>query len=476
MKYFDLLKEKMSIILPAWMVIMLVSMGSIYIQEGYINRDGLLYLKQAYLISQGFWAEAISLYSWPFFSVLLAFFYKITNIDLQFLGHIVDLSLFGIATFFYLKILDLIYKDKYIIFYGSLILLSFIPIMDDYLGMILRDHGLWAGCMMGTYFYLKFSITRSFKYSLAWQFAFILSGLFRPEGLVFLIFLPFWDFFNNKIQRGKIFILNISIPFLLSLTAFFIFILFNNNLINILLESRLMEFLTRPILFLNHLIEPLPIESKNKYISDLLQSYGLLISYSLLISLIFFKWFEGLGFLHFGLFVFSLYFKRNNILLKHIYFFLILSFILVGINLFNVYVLSNRYWGFHWWWILILNTSILHIFFEKTKFSISLKFLMSVLLLILILNSLIDNSTNLEKEIAEYIKDNNIGSIYFHQGTGRIKYYVNKNPKEILEQQDISNFSYTIFKTKDYENIVNEQIIKSFPDKKPKFYLIKNAK
>jgi len=289
MKYFDLLKEKMSIILPAWMVIMLVSMGSIYIQEGYINRDGLLYLKQAYLISQGFWAEAISLYSWPFFSVLLAFFYKITNIDLQFLGHIVDLSLFGIATFFYLKILDLIYKDKYIIFYGSLILLSFIPIMDDYLGMILRDHGLWAGCMMGTYFYLKFSITRSFKYSLAWQFAFILSGLFRPEGLVFLIFLPFWDFFNNKIQRGKIFILNISIPFLLSLTAFFIFILFNNNLINILLESRLMEFLTRPILFLNHLIEPLPIESKNKYISDLLQSYGLLISYSLFISLIFFK-------------------------------------------------------------------------------------------------------------------------------------------------------------------------------------------
>lgn len=137
-----------------WLVIMLAALWSIYIQDGYINRDGLLYLKQAYLIAEGSWKEVLDLYPWPIFSILVAVFHKLTNLHLQVVAHGVDLILFGIATMFYLKTLQLIYnKEKKIIFYGGIILLSFIPIMDDYVGMVLRDHGLWAGCMMGTYFY-----------------------------------------------------------------------------------------------------------------------------------------------------------------------------------------------------------------------------------------------------------------------------------------------------------------------------------
>ena len=79
MKYFELVKDRLSSLWPMSLVIILVAAWSIYIQDGHINRDGLLYLKQAYLISEGSWKEGLALYPWPFFSILVAVFHKLTN-------------------------------------------------------------------------------------------------------------------------------------------------------------------------------------------------------------------------------------------------------------------------------------------------------------------------------------------------------------------------------------------------------------
>ena len=131
MRILDLIKERLSSLLPMWLLIMLVAIWSVVIQDGHINRDGLLYLKQAYLMAEGSWKDGLALYPWPFFSILIAIFHKISGLHLQVVAHTVDLALFGIATWFYLKTLQLIYKiEKQIIFYGGIILLSFIPIMD----------------------------------------------------------------------------------------------------------------------------------------------------------------------------------------------------------------------------------------------------------------------------------------------------------------------------------------------------------
>jgi len=201
MKYFDLLKEKLSSLWPMWLVIMMLATWSIYIQEGKINIDGLLYLKQAYLIGKGSWKEALFLYPWPFFSMLIAVFHKLTCLHLQIAAHALNLLLFGVAALFYLKTLQLIYykNEKQIIFYGGILLLSFIPIMDKYVGMILRDHGFWAGCMMGTYFYINNLSKKSYLNNLLWQLSFAFAGLFRPEAFVFLIFIPVFNLIINRI-------------------------------------------------------------------------------------------------------------------------------------------------------------------------------------------------------------------------------------------------------------------------------------
>jgi len=50
----------------------LVSLIIIVLQEGEINRDGILYLTQSHYFIEGNWDKAMSVYSWPFFSMLIA--------------------------------------------------------------------------------------------------------------------------------------------------------------------------------------------------------------------------------------------------------------------------------------------------------------------------------------------------------------------------------------------------------------------
>ena len=105
MRYLDSVKQKLSTPLPMWLLIMLVAIWSAVIQDGHINRDGLLYLKQAYLMAEGSWKEGLALYPWPFFSILIAIFHKVTGLHLHVVAHGVDLALFGIAVWFYHKTL-----------------------------------------------------------------------------------------------------------------------------------------------------------------------------------------------------------------------------------------------------------------------------------------------------------------------------------------------------------------------------------
>jgi len=117
MRYLNSIKQKLSTPLPMWLLIMLVAIWSVVIQDGHINRDGLLYLKQAYLMAEGSWKDGLALYPWPFFSILIAIFHKISGLHIQMVAHAVNLALFGIAAWFYLKTLKFIYKQNHIIFY-----------------------------------------------------------------------------------------------------------------------------------------------------------------------------------------------------------------------------------------------------------------------------------------------------------------------------------------------------------------------
>ena len=472
MKYLDSIKERLSLLLPMWLLIMLVAIWSVVIQDGHINRDGLLYLKQAYIMAEGSWKEGLALYPWPFFSILIAIFHKVSGLHLQVVAHAVDLALFGIAAWFYLKTLKFIYRQKHIIFYGGIILLSFIPIMDDYVSMVLRDHGLWAGCMMGTYFYFKNIKERSLKNSLMWQLGFLFAGLFRPEGLVFLILLPLWNLLQKQQQRIMQFAQDFGLIIMLGILTLISILIFGFDVLSFLSVSRLTEFTQRAMQLLMQLSQPLPLKSSNYWLSKLLEDYSLLITYSVLMAILLFKWIKGLSLLHGGLLFYHFIKAENKNYREHLYLFLIISFILVGVNLFNVYVLTNRYWGFHWWWVFVLITPQLLNLIESKKSHLLIKFGLGIIIVLSMLNVLIDQSDNLEQEIAEYIRQNQLANIEYLD-SDRIGYYVNYDISDLIKVPSKRNLNYKLIKIHDDKNNNSKLHVKKFPETEPKFILIK---
>jgi hypothetical protein len=124
------------------------------------------------------------------------------------------------------------------------------------------------------------------------------------------------------------------------------------------------------------------------------------------------KWLKGLGILITGLVLYSFNKAYQNKLDREIklslYFFISISFLLVGINLFNVYVLSNRYWGFHWFWVFILVSPVLISLFKlkTTKLTNALKVLISIYIVISIMNVAVDSNKNtIEIDAGEYLKN-----------------------------------------------------------------------
>lgn len=475
MKYF---KEKFSSLWLMWFVIMLVATWSILIQEGRINRDGILYLKQAYLISQGSWKQALSVFNWPFFSILIGFFHKITNIDLQWIAHSVDLTLFSISTYFYLKISQLIYQKKYIIFYAGLVLLSFPLIMDDYVGMILRDPGLWAGCMAGTYFYFKYiNHNFAFKFNLLWQSSFLIAGAFRPEGLVFLIAIPLFNifFFQNN-YRGKYFVKFILNQFLLVILGccFFIFLITLPINSYLLIESvgRLNEFGPRILEFFKQLLLPLPIFTDNEILNKLLQKNTVLITNIFLTSLFFTKIIKGLGILN--IILICEHFRKGSKISKQylnvLYFLITIGLSLVFVSFVNNFVLTDRYFIFSYFWILIVLTPVLYNFFELYSHNQSklLNFLVIIFIPFYLFNSLIDrNSYSIEFESGKFLKSLELSEYHVDLiNADRIAYYAGFSMPKIISSQNYSdNPEWIIYYTKDKINFIkplNYYIYKRF--------------
>lgn len=457
-----------------WLAIMLMAFWSIYIQDGQINRDGLLYLKQAYLISEGDLKEGLAFYPWPFFSILIAAFHKLTNLHLQVVAHGVDLALFGIATLFYLKTLQLIYnKEKHIIFYGGIVLLSFIPIMDDYMGMVLRDHGLWAGCMMGTFYYFKSIKEPSWNNIIFWQAGFLFASLFRLEGLIFLFLIPIWRFIRisenkfNQLFKDYILIIILSI-----LLIFLEFILENN--LNLLNNTRLIDFLFFFESFLNKTDLPIVLSSSDPYLSNSIIKNIDLIYFSIILIPFIVSWLKAISFFHGALFIYSIVGFKKNFYQKELFLFIFLSFVIVSFIYFSFYITTTRYWIIHIYWLFIFIAPSLHYLIESRLKFISKSIVISIIGL-LMLQPLFDNSNNLEKEIASYIIDNRLDGIDFNNNH-RVMYYVFNDLRVLIENKSNIDKKYMLIKWE--KNVVNmevlhDSILKNFPENKPKFSLIK---
>lgn len=462
----------------------LVSICIVFLQHGEINRDGIMYLTQAQHIVEGNWDKAMSVYNWPFFSILIAGLHQLSNLSLQYSAHVINVTLFIVASFFFIKNVTLVSQNKTPAIFATLILLTSIPLMDDYLSMVLRDQGQWAGFMIGVYGYLRWINNPQWSWALIWQLGFIFGTLFRPECLMFNILLPFiHQFFVAKTERLKFFIQSISIPLLGLLLLPFLSFMFNIEA-NTVDLARLNEIVSRPVRFIETMLQPLAIDTQNYYLKVLIADYATSFKYFFLTYVVAYKWISGLGLMHLVFFVYAL--KRRLIASPFtiaLSIFFVFSSIITIINLYTTFVIANRYWVMNFWIVYIVAAIGLSCFWHKVFKSKHphkkwLQYSLIAILLIYFLNILIDNSENLEQDASDWIKSEklDINNIYFNDM--RTAYYSGLLAFENVDFNyavSLVQYEFLLMRYSRFDEIIpiqNYEPIKFFPSKdKPKLII-----
>jgi len=470
------------------LLLTLVSICIIFLQQGEINRDGVLYMTQAQYIVEGNWDKAMAVYNWPFFSILIAGLHQLTGLSLQYAAHTINVVLFLIAALFFIKNVSLVSHHKTNILFATLILLTSIPLMDDYLSMVLRDHGQWAGFMIGVYGYLRWIKSPHWTWAVLWQAGFLFGSLFRPECLIFNLLLPFThQLFIVKTERIKAFIQSVSIPLVGLLLLPILWFMLSIDLTTIDF-ARFNEIVTRPKNFLHTMSHPLPIETQNYFLKVLIADHSTSFKYFFLSYMAAYKWASGLGLLHLFLFGYAL--KQRLIsspYLKTLVIFFALSSIITIINLYSTFIIASRYWVMNFWVVYILAAIGLGQLWANLQHSkyprhLFIKCGLVSMFAFYLLNIIIDKpEEHFEQEVGRWVKEQqlDLNNIYFNQR--RVAFYAGVLAHDQADMDTAVNqmYPYLIIRYKkfvEFEEIKHYQAIQFFPSReKPKVVVFKRT-
>jgi 4-amino-4-deoxy-L-arabinose transferase-like glycosyltransferase len=155
-----------------------------------INNDGILYLRTAALFDQGDWRGALALYPWPLYSWLVFFAGRLSGLGLEYSAHLLDALLTGAAAYFFIALVkQLGGNDKVLVAAALIVLLH--PRMNDYRTFIGRDPGYWAFYLAAMLMFIRYFQRPDWKHAAGWGTSMALATLFRIEGAVILLLLPF---------------------------------------------------------------------------------------------------------------------------------------------------------------------------------------------------------------------------------------------------------------------------------------------
>ncbi|MDP2154037.1 MAG: hypothetical protein Q8J66_10320 [Methylotenera sp.] len=169
---------------------MLLAAQMQYIQHGWINPDSILYFESAKLIAVGQWKEALQVWNWPLYPILIATVHKITFLGIQASAQVLNVLFFGLSAFSFIQIIRLAGGKQLTMVAGALILFSSQYIVGDVLEMLMRDEGFWAFYLTSIVFFIRFYQGFKLKDALLWQVSAIIATLFRIEAITYLVLLP----------------------------------------------------------------------------------------------------------------------------------------------------------------------------------------------------------------------------------------------------------------------------------------------
>ena len=134
---------------------------------------------------------------WPFYSLLIAGIAKFTTLSYEHSAIILN-SLFSVLTvLIFIRIVSLFSHQKRVLWFAALVILLF----HEWNGVksdIIRDHGFWFFYLLSMFFLLKYTQQQTWSNAIIWSSSIMLATLFRLEGIIFLLFMPFFVLFGKQ--------------------------------------------------------------------------------------------------------------------------------------------------------------------------------------------------------------------------------------------------------------------------------------
>jgi len=189
---------------PAWMAVFISLFLSFInvITDDLINSDGIVYSEVAGTLLKGDIQAAIAQYSWPFYPLLVGTFSKISFISFETTAHLFNAGFLALLAYVFVRCSQLMGGAKWVAIFAAVLLLTNVT-LNGYRDLIIRYHGYWAFFFTALFFFLQYHQTKLTKYALAFGVSIFIALLFRPEGIVFALWVPFILLFQNGNWRER---------------------------------------------------------------------------------------------------------------------------------------------------------------------------------------------------------------------------------------------------------------------------------
>mgnify|MGYP001145291867 CR=1 FL=1 len=441
-----------------------------FIQENYINRDGVGYLMQANLIHLNQSDLAKTLYPNLGFAQLILSIKNFFGFSYSNAASLLNVFFLSGSVTFFILILNEINQDYRLKVMGIVTIAASIPIMDNYLAMVIRDHGFWCFSLAGIFALIRWLKYQRIFWILMFTLAFTIASFFRPEASLFIIFSPimmYWVFFKQTSSRANLFFLQYVLIVIVGIAILGIYF-YTSVQIEL---GRYVDLLQRPIDALCNILKPLPIDSSHIWLNTLIEDFPQSNKFLLFGNAFLQKWIFNLSIPYFLLLILGFkYIDKNNpqaLLIKKILTILAsFSGLIVFMNLLATYVISGRYFVLHFLILYIFVSYGLYVlFFDKelskqiSRVSIFRKVTI-VLLAIMIANGLFDKTKrSIEKNTAQWILSEKLLLSEVYVQDLRVRYYINQltvESNELAEAIENNAYKYFVLSTKDNLSLMNQ--------------------
>lgn len=187
--------------------------------ESIINPDAVCYLMSAEAFGQLGLKGAMHLCGqakWPFYSALIYGLVQVTHLSYSSAAYLLDAFFSALSVSMFILIVKELGGSRRLLWCAAAVILLWHE-FNSVREYIVRDHGFWAFYLTSLFFLLRFFRTPNWRNALGWSFSLLLATLFRIEGALFLLLIPFvsWFFTNYTLKMRVKYFLVLNLPIFL---------------------------------------------------------------------------------------------------------------------------------------------------------------------------------------------------------------------------------------------------------------------